>query len=202
MTSPSVRHFARESSFVSNFERRVVLKSTLWLFQVRNLESLDDLLSDLPLIGEKEEVVGAASADRSGSLSIDECFDLFETPEKLSPEDSWYCPRCKNHVEATKTLQLWSAPPVLVLHLKRFSYSRRFATSRTKLDTMVSFPTQGLDLSKYLSAPPNLRFPDRPDSTSEDCIYDCVAVSNHMGNLGSGHYTASGKSCVDGKWFV
>lgn len=26
--------------------------------------------------------------------------------------------------QATKTLQIWSLPPVVVLHLKRFSYSR------------------------------------------------------------------------------
>ena len=39
---------------------------------------------------------------------------------------------------------------VLVVHLKRFSYSRY---SRDKLDTLVEFPLEGLDLSRYLLQP-------------------------------------------------
>lgn len=59
-----------------------------------------------------------------GGMKLLDCFDLFSTPEKLSEEDAWYCGKCKNHVEATKTMELWSVPDVLVLHLKRFSYNR------------------------------------------------------------------------------
>lgn len=79
-----------------------------------------------------------------------------------------YCGKCKNHVEATKTMELWSVPDgkpatlglhllthaplsqVLVLHLKRFSYSRY---SRDKLETPVSFPLEGLDLSSRIRGP-------------------------------------------------
>jgi len=50
-----------------------------------------------------------------------------------------YCPNCKEHQQATKKLDLWSLPPVLVVHLKRFSYSRYM---RDKLDTLVEFPTK------------------------------------------------------------
>ncbi len=35
-----------------------------------------------------------------------------------------YCPRCKAHVCADKKLDLWNLPEVLVVHLKRFSYTR------------------------------------------------------------------------------
>ena len=48
----------------------------------------------------------------------------FLQPEQLDAEDSWYCGRCKQHVQADKKLDLWSLPDVLVVHLKRFSYSR------------------------------------------------------------------------------
>lgn len=48
-----------------------------------------------------------------------------------------YCPNCKQHQQATKKLDLWSLPPVLVVHLKRFSYSRYM---RDKLDSLVDFP--------------------------------------------------------------
>lgn len=146
---------------------------------------------------------GASGSARGNTLSINDCFDLFSTPEKLSPEDSWYCPKCKNHVEANKTMQLWSAPEVLVLHLKRFSYSRFF---RNKIGKAVSFPLEGLDLSPYVVGPQSTGA-QPGGAAAEDAserpplLYDCVAVSEHMGSLGGGHYTASAKSCEDGKWY-
>lgn len=48
-----------------------------------------------------------------------------------------YCPNCKKHQQATKKFDLWSLPKILVVHLKRFSYSRYW---RDKLDTVVEFP--------------------------------------------------------------
>lgn len=51
----------------------------------------------------------------------------FLQPEQLDAEDSWYCGRCKAHVQADKKLDLWSLPDTLVVHLKRFSYSRSAA---------------------------------------------------------------------------
>lgn len=48
-----------------------------------------------------------------------------------------YCPTCKRHQLATKKLDLWSLPEVLIIHLKRFSYTKY---SREKLDTIVEFP--------------------------------------------------------------
>lgn len=41
-------------------------------------------------------------------------------------------------VQADKKLDLWSLPEVLVVHLKRFSYSR---WNRDKLDTQVGAQT-------------------------------------------------------------
>ncbi len=76
---------------------------------------------------------------------------------------------------------------MLVVHLKRFSYTR---WSREKLDTQVVFPLQGLDLSRYVLAP-----------QAQPPLYDCYAVSNHYGGLGGGHYTAFGRMPDDGRWY-
>lgn len=85
-------------------------------------------------------------------------------------------------------MDLWSAPEVLVIHLKRFSYSRYY---RDKLDTNVSFPVEGLDLTRHLHHVDPARAP----------IYDLYAVSYHYGGLGGGHYTAVGKNRLNGKWY-
>ena len=47
----------------------------------------------------------------------------------------------------------------------------------------VSFPTRGLDMSPFLSHPEDLG--------RGSALYDLFGVSNHMGALGGGHYTAS-----------
>ncbi|XP_068442326.1 ubiquitin carboxyl-terminal hydrolase 15-like isoform X3 [Clinocottus analis] len=120
-------------------------------------------------------------------FKLKDCIELFTTKEKLGAEDPWYCPDCKQHQQATKKLDLWSLPPVLVVHLKRFSYSRYM---RDKLDSLVDFPLRDLDMSEFLINP-----------NSGPCHYDLIAVSNHYGGMGGGHYTAYAKNKDDGKWY-
>uniref|UniRef100_A0A8C4GQQ6 Ubiquitin carboxyl-terminal hydrolase n=1 Tax=Dicentrarchus labrax TaxID=13489 RepID=A0A8C4GQQ6_DICLA len=120
-------------------------------------------------------------------FKLKDCIELFTTKEKLGAEDPWYCPNCKQHQQATKKLDLWSLPPVLVVHLKRFSYSRYM---RDKLDSLVDFPLRDLDMSEFLINP-----------NSGPCRYDLIAVSNHYGGMGGGHYTAYAKNKDDGKWY-
>uniref|UniRef100_A0A3P9LMA7 Ubiquitin carboxyl-terminal hydrolase n=1 Tax=Oryzias latipes TaxID=8090 RepID=A0A3P9LMA7_ORYLA len=120
-------------------------------------------------------------------FKLKDCIDLFTTKEKLGADDPWYCPNCKQHQQATKKLDLWSLPPVLVVHLKRFSYSRYM---RDKLDSLVDFPLRDLDMSEFLINP-----------NAGPCRYDLIAVSNHYGGMGGGHYTAYAKNKDDGKWY-
>ncbi|XP_037616562.1 ubiquitin carboxyl-terminal hydrolase 15-like isoform X4 [Sebastes umbrosus] len=120
-------------------------------------------------------------------FKLKDCIELFTTKEKLGAEDPWYCPDCKQHQQATKKLDLWSLPPVLVVHLKRFSYSRYM---RDKLDSLVDFPLRDLDMSEFLINP-----------NAGPCHYDLIAVSNHYGGMGGGHYTAYAKNKDDGKWY-
>ncbi|GFR46720.1 hypothetical protein Agub_g8343, partial [Astrephomene gubernaculifera] len=114
-------------------------------------------------------------------VSLHDCMTTFLHPERLAESDAWYCPRCKSHVCADKKLDLWSLPEVLVVHLKRFCYTRY---SRNKLDTRVDFPLHGLDLGPYLM---------RPQPQDAPPLYDLFAVSNHYGSMGGGHYTAYAK---------
>lgn len=98
-----------------------------------------------------------------------------------------YCPGCKEHCQASKKLDLWRLPEILVIHLKRFSYSRFF---KNKLETYVDFPVDNLDLSTYIAY-----------TTGElSNRYMLYAVSNHFGSMGGGHYTAfvhvSGVLCL------
>ncbi|KAL3853771.1 hypothetical protein ACJMK2_017284 [Sinanodonta woodiana] len=120
-------------------------------------------------------------------IQINDCLELFTTTEKLGAQDPWYCSKCEKHQQATKKFDIWSLPNVLIIHLKRFSYDRY---RRDKIDTLVEFPTRGLDMRKYV-------FGDN----SGPLLYDLIAVANHLGGPSGEHYTAYGKNCEDGKWY-
>jgi len=122
-------------------------------------------------------------------MRIEDCLELLCSTEKLSEEDSWYCSNCKVHTEATKTLQIWSFPPVLVLHLKRFAQEEDGYFSE-KLQTQINFPLEGLDLRQYALDP----------ESQEAAIYDLCCVTNHYGGIGSGHYTCYTRHEPDGTW--
>lgn len=125
---------------------------------------------------------------KSRGITLEECLDEFERAEVLSEQDMWYCPRCKEHRRASKKFDLWKTPDILVAHLKRFSSS---GWRRDKLDVLVDFPVEGLDLTT--------RVIEKRDSQPE--IYDLIAVDDHYGGLGGGHYTAYAKNFVDGRWY-
>ncbi|KAG5368200.1 Ubiquitin carboxyl-terminal hydrolase 12 [Yarrowia sp. C11] len=136
------------------------------------------------------EAARAARADRSHrGIELSECLDLFSAPEVLSDDDLWYCPVCKDFRQATKKIELWKCPEILVIHLKRFSSSRNF---RDKISEVVHFPIEGLDLTERVG---------EAKSSDSPLIYDLIGVDNHMGGLGGGHYTAFAKNFVDGKWY-
>uniref|UniRef100_A0A8B9GAE1 Ubiquitin carboxyl-terminal hydrolase 4 n=1 Tax=Amazona collaria TaxID=241587 RepID=A0A8B9GAE1_9PSIT len=103
-------------------------------------------------------------------VALRDCIELFTTMETLGEHDPWYCPNCKKHQQATKKFDLWSLPRILVVHLKRFSYSRYW---RDKLDTVVEFPVRGLDMSEFVC-----------DPRAGSYVYDLIAVSNHYGAMG------------------
>ncbi|KAK3743553.1 hypothetical protein RRG08_027420 [Elysia crispata] len=128
----------------------------------------------------------------SGSKSsLYHCLEMFTEPEVLSPEEAWYCPSCKKHVEASKQMSIWRLPHTLVIQLKRFSFQNFLM--RSKIKKHIDFPTRGLDLSKFCVG---LQPGDSPP------IYDLYGVANHHGLLIGGHYTSyvrcSGLGCDSG----
>ncbi len=86
---------------------------------------------------------------------------------------------------AKKSLQLYQLPRILLVCLKRFKSSgKQFLT---KNEAVVGFPVQGLSLDEFVLG-----------EESRGRVYDLIGVSNHMGGMGGGHYTATAR--VDGRW--
>ncbi|VDO42247.1 unnamed protein product [Haemonchus placei] len=120
-------------------------------------------------------------------IHLMECIDLFTKQEQLGEEDSWYCPKCKKHERASKKLDLWNLPQILIIHLKRFQYSK---WHRDKIDIPVVIPVKGFELNSKLA-----------NERHEHVKYDLIAISHHVGGLGGGHYTATALNKTTGKWY-
>ncbi|KAL6309343.1 hypothetical protein BKA93DRAFT_821670 [Sparassis latifolia] len=127
-------------------------------------------------------------------VTLHQCLEAFVKEEVMEKSEAWHCPHCKELRKATKRLSLSRLPPVLLIHLKRFSVKGPFTD---KIETFVDFPLRGLDLTNYMPAPlpPGVsggsQVPrDDPRSQLPPYRYDLYGVTNHFGTLSSGHYTA------------
>ncbi|GAA5986105.1 hypothetical protein JCM5350_004435 [Sporobolomyces pararoseus] len=141
------------------------------------------------------------------TITLDQCLTEFTKEEKLGEEDMWYCSSCKDFKQASKKVEIWKTPDVLVFALKRFSSGRY---SRDKIDDFVEFPLEGFDMEPFVQGDKvekrllqtqgegetKLEL-EEPDSL----LYDLYAVSNHFGGLGGGHYTAFAKNPENNQWY-
>lgn len=122
-----------------------------------------------------------ASANK---IALDDCFKLFSTFDTLDEQNQWHCPHCKEFVCAQKKMDIWRAPEILVIHLKRFSGEGYYVK---KDSSLVDFPEQ-LDMAPYIL-----------EKTDMSTKYKLFAVSEHMGSMGGGHYIAH--AVVKEKWY-
>ncbi|OMJ17634.1 Ubiquitin carboxyl-terminal hydrolase 4 [Smittium culicis] len=136
--------------------------------------------------------------DKSKPVTLYDCFNEFVTEEQLGEQDSWYCSECKEFRQATKKLDLWRLPEILVIHLKRFDHSRQWSN---KINTLVDFPLEGLDLSEFFLAQKSENTDGGDGTRLNPPIYDLYATSNHFGGLGGGHYTAFARHPVNNNWY-
>ncbi|KAM9539555.1 ubiquitin carboxyl-terminal hydrolase 32-like isoform 1-T1 [Salvelinus alpinus] len=81
-------------------------------------------------------------------ISLDSCLQAFTSEEELGEDELYYCSKCKTHRLATKKLDLWRLPPILIIHLKRF----QFMNGRwIKSQKIVRFPRETFDPSAFLT---------------------------------------------------
>ena len=96
--------------------------------------------------------VAAARREQDRPLSLAQCLDVFVRPEQL--DDTRFCPKCSRVGDDIvmrpfgKQLEVWRAPPLLVVQLKRFQHT---ATMRQKLGNLVECPLNGLTLGDFMA---------------------------------------------------
>lgn len=119
------------------------------------------------------------------SSTLDDCLESYFGESSNESIDSWICEKCKNN-GCVKHIKLWTLPNYIIITLKRFNESLNKNTS------MIKFPLNNLDLTKYISK-------DKLDKNNY--IYDCYAINYHTGNnCNNGHYYSACKN-LDDNWY-
>lgn len=123
----------------------------------------------------------------AGHKTLEKCLAEFMQPELLNSSNKWGCTRCNEKVHAQKSYNLWKLPPILIIHLKRFFYTKK---GSGKICDFVKYPVEGLTLTHFLSK-----------QHSEPAVYDLFSVIEHKGSsLNSGHYVSMARNSMTGTW--
>ena len=132
------------------------------------------------------------------SISIYDWLEGFRAEELLTEDNTCYCSWCKKHQDSYKKMDIYKLPNILIIQLKRFNKEENIVSgvgkyiSSSKNQDFVDFPIRGLDMGKYLL-----------DWDNENgYVYDLYAVSNHIGSLYGGHYTAFCKNILTTGYFI
>jgi len=121
--------------------------------------------------------------------TLEDCLSLYLRQEELTGDNKWYCEKCKDHVDATKKIDIWVMPPILIIHLKRFRHDE-YGRAGRKNEQPLKYPLQQWNLSSKIHS-----------KAGANNKYDLYAISNHLGGLGGGHYTAYGLNRFNDKWY-
>jgi hypothetical protein len=115
---------------------------------------------------------------KTTNISLDDCFSLFTEMEDLG-DDQLYCSKCKTSTNFFKKYDFERTPSYLIIALKRFKFTKMY---KRKIDCLIDYPIYDLDMSNYLV--------NYSANNIGSALYDLYGVINHMGSLGSGHYTS------------
>ena len=112
-----------------------------------------------------------------------DCFNLYVEGEILKDDNAWFNENTNKKENVKKKITFWSFPTILVISLKRFN------ARQMKLQNLVTFPLDNLDLSNYVIG-----------YKKKSYIYELYGVCNHSGVVLGGHYTSYVKN-ANNKWY-
>lgn len=107
----------------------------------------------------------------NNSTSITNCLDEYTKNELMENDNAWFNEKTNSYQNVYKSILFWNLPDILIITLKRFN------NKNNKLKSVITFPIDNLNLSKYIIG-------YNPNSYN----YNLISVINHSGNCNGGHY--------------
>lgn len=73
--------------------------------------------NEMPQVNDSKD---SSAIENNNSVQLYDCLKAFKQQETLDEDNMWYCNKCKEFVQATKTLELFKLPRIMIISLKRF----------------------------------------------------------------------------------
>ena len=140
------------------------------------------MVLELPIKKLGEENKDAAT-NSNIDIDIYDCLDSFIADEILDDDNKWFNEKTGKKESVKKNIRFWNFPNVLIISLKRFNNNGR------KIQKLVNFPIENLDLRKYVTG-----------YNKNEYMYSLYGIVNHMGGTSGGHYYSYVKN-ANGKWY-
>lgn len=105
------------------------------------------------------------------NINIYDCFNLFTKSQLLDGENKWKYDKDGKYYDIEKSYNIWKFPKILIIHLKRFN------NDGTKINNLIDFPINNLDLSPYCVG-----------YDKNKSFFSLIGICNHIGSNNSGHY--------------
>ena len=106
-------------------------------------------------------------------------------------DENYKCMACGANKQANKMCKIYKHSPVIFIQLKRFKYDNR--GNRSKDNNNVEIP-DSINIENFCDM-------EICESKSKYFNYTLGGISNHMGSLNGGHYTADCKDLIQNEWF-
>jgi len=126
-----------------NFELEFFFNSVPDFVEDDKLNNYEDYKKD------PNDITPEENKEEPKEITLYDCLDQFQVPEQLGEDNEWYCNKCKEHKRAFKKMEIYKAPPLLTVHLKRFKAGGSIL-SKGKIGAKVDFPIDDLNLTEYL----------------------------------------------------
>jgi len=101
----------------------------------------------------EHESVAVTRQQQSEPIDLDYCLEAFTKEEHLGEDEKYYCSKCRQHQLASKKLQIWRLPPILV----SIEYAKcLFKTRLQETVTPAEVQTYRYTVDSYWCTPPIL----------------------------------------------
>lgn len=127
---------------------------------------------------------------------LEDCLYNMTKNEKLDKYNKLTCDICGIKNQSIKKVQIWKAPQILVIQLKRF-VTNAFGVQTAKILNPVIYPVNDFNIIEYFH-------PDSP--YKQNTIYNLIGINIHkeigFGSLNAGHYISIVKNIHNNKWYL
>ena len=115
------KYIIKENIAKINFQENESIKDYQLNFKIAWLPEYAQRLNDYNSMEKIEKrTYWYHSDDDEPDLNLLDLLENFNKKEKLTEENKWYCPKCKEHQLEEKKMEIFTCPEILILHLKRF----------------------------------------------------------------------------------